>query len=390
MKTPYLWVKEKTESKLYYIDDISIKKETEGYWNNMGWVLPEKIEEKIELKLLYKKDGEIIEKTKTIALANHIESKASSAEQLLAAEKMRVPTLMDLMEVEFEDGIPVCAKLPSKEEREALALEVVAFLKKWGLWRDTSIFTNGYRYKFTEEISDEYKGFWNLKFEKNVDPDEYTTGSAWYGYPDEPHMVKRNYSNPEHIFDMTFEGHLYSLLNDHEYEVYAEDIGLEGWNYIFENTSLIEERLEEDYGATNLDEYYENIKAMSFAEYSEKDREECMYSGWDPLVFDTWQDYLDMGGDEGAGLRPLYELYDTYAQYLECEEAFENIDKESLKPVWDKMVMDAEEIYMNENRLISIPELSNHIWNEFQEIFEKHNLRFELGFPWSLSCYKDN
>lgn len=278
------------------------------------------------------------------------------------------------------------AKLSSKEI-EALVMEVILFLKKWGLWKDVSILANGNMYSYSECRSDYFMGQEQIIFKENVDPSEYTTGPVEYEHGDEKVIEHKDFSNPEHIFEMIYEGPLQLLFSQEEYEVDAKDIGIGGWDYIWDNTAISDEILIEEYGATTLEECLENMKCMSFAEYSQRDREECMYSGWDPLVFDTWEEYISMGGEEGTGLRPLYELYDTYADYVSEMENFEELSLASLAPAWEQMVNDAFEIMANSDRKIYLPELAVHIWNEFDEIINKYGLSYDFAFPWCLTCY---
>lgn len=297
--------------------------------------------------------------------------------EILRKVGIRIPTMKELW------GI---TKLLNKDV-ESLVMEVILFLKKWGLWKDVSILANGNMYSYSACKTDYYKGQEQIVFKENVDPSEYTTGPVQYEDGDERIIEWKNFSNPEQLFEMIYEGPLYMLFNYKEYEVEAKDIGLDGWDFIADNTSILSDFMAEEYGATTLEEYLENMKCMSFAEYSQRDREECMYSGWDPLVFDTWEEYLAMGGEEGTGLRPLYELYDTYSIYVEEMENFEELSLENLAPTWEQMVNDALEILANSNKKIYQPELAGHIWNEFAEIIDKYGLSFDFAFPWCLTCY---
>ncbi len=49
---------------------------------------------------------------------------------------------------------------------ETLAMEVIRFLQKWGLWEGTSIFTNGDRFEYTGDPQKDYKGICNVDYSK--------------------------------------------------------------------------------------------------------------------------------------------------------------------------------------------------------------------------------
>ena len=97
------------------------------------------------------------------------------------------------------------------KQLDTLAMEVIRFLQKWGLWEGTSIFTNGNRFTYTGNHQKNYKGICNVDFSKDIDPEEYLTGLIGSDDHEEGNK-KKCLANPEHIFDMTYEGPLQMLL----------------------------------------------------------------------------------------------------------------------------------------------------------------------------------
>ena len=277
----------------------------------------------------------------------------------------------------------------TKEAREILTIEVISFLKKWGMWRDTVILTNGNKYSYSENSSDYYMGISNVNYEEKIDPSEYTKGIlTTEDYDGEWTVEWKDFSNPEHIFEMIYEGPLYWLISNDEYEVRRNDIEPEAWDYIFANTTILNDYMFDEYGVYDLEDFFQTVKSMSLGEVSETDGEECICQGWDPLIFDTWEEYLEMGGEERGRLSPLDEFYDTYEDYLGNVEAFEIIGIDMVSKIWENMLYDAKKNILLQEDKLYLPEISGYILEEFSEIFEKHNLWFEPGFAWSLSCYR--
>ena len=57
------------------------------------------------------------------------------------------------------------------------------------------------------------------------------------------------------------------------------------------------------------------------------------------------------------------------------------------------MVSDAKTEYIRESAsdeegIISIPEIAGDVKAEFDRIFDRYGLWYDLGFSWSLTCYK--
>lgn len=98
-------------------------------------------------------------------------------------------------------------------ESERLAMDIVAFLKKWGMWQDVQIFTGGKCY------TDEW-GKLDISIEEH--PEQYLSGLCIYDSNGK--AIWEDFSNPERLLDMTFEGSFSLLLRHHEYEVKIKDV----------------------------------------------------------------------------------------------------------------------------------------------------------------------
>ncbi len=276
-------------------------------------------------------------------------------------------------------------KKQDQEKCDALAKEVILFLRKWGLWSGVSIYTNGNRYVYKKGAV--YKGIQDVEFIKNIDPEGYLEGIT--GYDEEGSCIWKSFSNPEHIFDMTYEGPLQLLLGEFEYEVRKKDISAEAWAYIFERAESVQEEfenfLEEKYGCTDEEGLLEQ-KVSDLTDNTE-------YSLWDPLEFDTWEEYKELTGGDTGNPVPVYENYDTYEEYKKALEEAENLKPEDVKDLWEKMVQEARKEYIsdcgwNDSELINIPELVSHLRAEMIELFEKYGLWYDFCFSWSLTCYR--
>lgn len=148
----------------------------------------------------------------------------------------------------------------SKQNFETLALEVIRFLQKWGMWSDVRIFVNGNMYKAVDKKENVYKGLPYVEFTENINPDNYTTGYVFCDY-DEEHYTADCFTNPEHIFDMTYEGPLYMLFNhDYEFSLEYQYLSREAWNSIFECTDILEDYLFDEYNISDADDLLEHIR----------------------------------------------------------------------------------------------------------------------------------
>ena len=276
---------------------------------------------------------------------------------------------------------------------EKMVIELIRFLQKWGLWQDVTILADGKAYfPGCNNKGDLYCGLPNIKITVCENPEDYTTGitdeTDCYG---NCHPVWKNFSNPEHILDMVYEGPLYMVLRHDTYEgVKKSDISPDAWDYIFAHTGILEDYMYEKYELASPEEFLAQILEDRF--------DNPDYTAWDPLVFDTWEEYQDFVNGEAyengeEKLTPAYQRYGTYEEYLADMEISESLSMEDVKPVWEQMVADAKtefirECALDETGIISIPEITGYLQSEFANIFNNYGLWYDFGFSWSLTCYR--
>lgn len=130
---------------------------------------------------------------------------------------------------------------------EELILELIAFLQKWGLWRDVIILSQGKMYSHTSDKNLKYKDFSNVEFNEGKKHEDYTSGLTGSGF--------ESFANPEYLLDMVYEGPLCTLLRYGEFETRVGDISKEGWDYIFAHPDIIEEYIFNKYDEEDFEEY---------------------------------------------------------------------------------------------------------------------------------------
>ncbi|MCR5214822.1 MAG: hypothetical protein K6E10_10445 [Eubacterium sp.] len=274
------------------------------------------------------------------------------------------------------------------EKMEELVMELIRFLQKWGLWKDTTILVKGNRYAYVDDANKVYVGLPCVEFEENIKPEDYTKGITEERDCD-GNPIWKSFSNPEHILDMVYEGPLYMLLSYDTYETKKSEISKEAWKEIFEHTDIFENYLYEKYECIDASDLLENIMEDKF--------DNPDYSLWDPLVFDTWEEYQKFVNGEAyesgeEKLTPAYQRYGTYEEYLSDMETTISLGIEDIRPIWEEMVKDAETEFIRECQedadVISIPEIEGYIKSQFIEIFDRFGLWYDFGFSWSLTCYK--
>ncbi|MCR4789079.1 MAG: hypothetical protein K5888_10865 [Lachnospiraceae bacterium] len=255
---------------------------------------------------------------------------------------------------------------------EALATELILFLKKWGMWKDICIYTDKMRY--SDDRTAVYKGITGVMFEENIDPEDHMKDHKG-----------RSYANPEHIFDMTYEGPLYMLLTYGEYEPDIQEISEEGWKYIQENTDIITDIIRENHDVSSPEELAEKMWDEVF------DNPKLSY--WDPLEFDTWDDYKELYF-EGAENTEAWKCFDTYEEYRAARDAgaenYYSAYPEKVNSRWEEMVKEARQIiteYGFPNSTL-LTELKSQIYSGFSDIFEKYGLWYEFCTGWSQTCYR--
>ena len=267
----------------------------------------------------------------------------------------------------------------TNKNHENFALDVIRFLQKWGLWRDVCIYTGGKAYRYDDDSSSSYKTIPNVKYEEGVDPEDYMKGLTPSDCED--YCSWESLANPEHIFDMTYEGPLHMLLSYDEYEPVRDEISDGGWSFIWEHTDLIEEYIVDNYDVSSPDELARQMWYNIF------DNPELNY--WDPMNFDTWEEYVELEYSDYEGDNAISLHFDTYEEYCAARDlgmdGYISAHWTEVQTVWDKMVEEAKtNITQNDGH---IP-INGHIYEEFSRLFDNYGLWFEFCFKWSLTCYK--
>lgn len=281
---------------------------------------------------------------------------------------------------------------------EELVCDVIRFLQKWGLWQDVSILVNGKRYfdDMAAPIDTVFPNLEHVRVEMCEDVEEYTRGLTGYRDCEGDWKTKWiSFANPQHIFDMVYEGPLSVLLYQREYETKRSAVSDEAWEEIFRKTDLLDRYLQENCEVCSPEELLAlmtsgeitDLKDMTVLEEIITMGEVCASKtcAWDPLVFDTWEEYREVMGWEDSGSLPRYQSFDTYEEYQKF------LDKEwtteDVMPVWEKFLDKVKTEVRTEKELLYCPEMTGRIISEFDRIFERYGLWYDLGFSWSLSCY---
>lgn len=254
-----------------------------------------------------------------------------------------------------------------KHNMESVAHDIIAFLKKWGLWNSVQIFSGGKCYSFDETGS--------LKIREELHPEGYTRGICHNDICGQCEW--RDYSNPERLLDMTFEGSLSLLLRHGEYEVNLEDVSVQGREFLLEDYRV-------DTVEVDTDEYMSR-------EYIWIDPDEVVsYEDWENIT-----EYCEGTFDvtEEDIIRPMYKSDKNELSNLEFSSREEYEDfisklyaaKES--KVREYLEDNLDDDYYYSDIFFDDGYIANHLINEFIKIFESHGLWYELGFSWTLTTY---
>lgn len=245
-------------------------------------------------------------------------------------------------------------------DSEKLAMDIVEFLKKWGMWQDVQIFTGGKCYKDNDG---------ELEIRNEAHPEKFLTGFAGSGCDGE--IIYKEYSNPERLLDMTFEGPFYSLLQYGEYNVDLKNVSKEvkkmlvheADSYQFEIICLVDEFMEGN-------------------------------EFWDPVEYDSYEEWLELND------------YDDMSDLILSADDIKNIpsdftSRNEYEDFWIKVIAAYEQKgwdYFEKNIYEQMNEEYSHFYGggkivgcileEFDDLLKKYSLRYEPGFSWSLTTYR--
>jgi len=250
-----------------------------------------------------------------------------------------------------------------KKDAEKLALEIVAFLRKWGMWEDVQIFTGGKCY------ADNHG---ELIIRKEEHPEKYTEGFG--GRDCNGNSVWEDYSNPQRLLDMTFEGALSLLLRHHEYEVKIADVSEEVKHLIItekhedlvDDTDILVDYLDGkyDWDPAEFDSYEEWLELNQYCDMDlcHADSQVAKVYGTDFTSREEYEDFLLRSASERD-----YRIFD-YMDDIEEETQFTtSFERETF---YDK------------------GSIANRVLNEFGSLLEKYGLWYDLGYSWSLTTYR--
>lgn len=250
-------------------------------------------------------------------------------------------------------------------DSEKLAMDIVKFLKKWGMWQDVQIFTGGKCYK--DENGE-------LEMRNEVHPETYLTGSIGIGCDGE--IMWKEYSNPERLLDMTFEGPFYRLLQYGEYNVNLKNVSEEvkkmlvheDDGYQFEIICLVDEFMGD--------------------EFMEADE------SWDPVEYDSYEEWLELNNyDDMSDLflnaGDIKNIPSDFTSRKEYENFLIKVSAAYEKKAWDYFEKNIyEQMNEEDSSFYGGGKIVGYIHEEFNDLLEKYGLRYEPGFSWSLTTYR--
>lgn len=247
-------------------------------------------------------------------------------------------------------------------EIEEMVVEMIRFLKKWGLWQNTMILACGNSYTDSGNEGDEFLGLTHVVKQENVDPDEYIDLME---YPDE--------ELSQHIFDMTFENGLSDIFRDGTLTLNSEDIENEAWDHILKDISFAKKYIEENF--SDVREFLQDV-----LEVQKTGRK---YTMWDPLEYESFEEYKQMNDDDGEGI-PVYTLFDNYEEYRGFLQG--NISSLEGSPELLSMVSDYLKNDLKQSgKDIEFEKAPAGLMKEFNEIFSKHGLYYEPVYNWMIT-----
>ena len=270
------------------------------------------------------------------------------------------------------------------ELSEKLAKDIITFCKEWGMWEMVQIFTGGKCY--TDFPIEDKENF--VEMEPGVyvrtesEPDRYLTGVTVPSNPCANEIEYSCYANPEHLLDMTYEGPLYMLIHNLEYEVDLKKLSVTAREYICSHDERILDAIEDECMGRAAD-YMED------------------HSGWDPAEFDSYEAYLELEDPPEFNAEIFKhepEEFSSREEYQEFLLKVENSKEASLEEYFRDEVLSEyvygiqlevyEHFVAGRDGYYDCGTIADHVLHEFGKIFERYGLLYEPGFSWSLTTYR--
>ncbi|MGN0482005.1 MAG: hypothetical protein ACI4HI_00475 [Lachnospiraceae bacterium] len=272
---------------------------------------------------------------------------------------------------------------------ENLAHDVIHFCQEWGMWDGISIYTGGKRYSYSKQRQ-KVLGLEHVKVRCCTDKQIDRATSYYSGEDCNGNLIYKSYANPEHLFEMNYDGVLYDLLVYGEYEVELADLSDRAIKKMMQSSIY-----NFCYGLQTSSGGYFDLEEEMYT-YVEDFMERR--AGWDPMEFDSYEDYVALTGDDWEYKEWQEEYLDDqertieefstqeeYLDYLErtIREREEEVEK-SRDWYWDFR----GEIRENHFYLTEFSDVVSDIKAEFRQIFERYGLWYEIGCSWGLTAYR--
>ena len=245
-------------------------------------------------------------------------------------------------------------KVLTDEQKEALAMEVISFCKKWGMWHRVQIFTGGKCYFDSQDTENN-----DVKIIEENDivkymPDVYSEEF----FKDE---------NPENIFHMTFEGPLCDFFSDDYIAVVQKnELSLEAIKIIKES-----------------DYYFEGIRMEIHEEIGEYCKD---FYDYDPMEFDSYEEYLEAADNvpeivDKTFFREMeFASKEDYQYFLDTEMC--SLEQRLYDAYFQREFIEYTGTYEIGGTVYG------RIYDELEEIFHRYGLKMSAGYDTgSLTTY---
>lgn len=245
-------------------------------------------------------------------------------------------------------------------DSEKLANDIVTFLRKWGMWQDVQIFTGGKCYTDNDG---------ELVIRDEEHPEKYLVGPTERDC--NGNVIWKEFSNPERLLDMTFEGPLSFLLCHHEYEINTRDVSDEVRGILLPETSEVSDE---------VTDYVDNFLDGKI--------------GWDPAEYDSYEEWLELNEfddmedisltSDDIRINPL-----EISSREEYEDFLDKCEMTRFLKIWEYFEDYVCESHEGDDVMFfDDGKIASQVLNEFDELLAKYGLWYELGFAWSLTAYR--
>ena len=256
-----------------------------------------------------------------------------------------------------EDKMERKEQIPTKETIEKLTRDMIAFLRKWGLWEGVTIFADGEKLRLSAESD-------GVEATECADQTDFIYGIC---------KEDAEHGSRPHFFFMTFDGPLYRLLNEQTYSVPRESVAPEAWEEVYMHSDELDGYIVDRCGVVNEDDFLAKVACGAFAGTDAAPL-------WDPAEFDTWEDYVSLTGKAAIAPKP-YRTARTDSELVDGV-----LDFEGVRAIWDKMIGEAKKSVRESPFDLDSAELAEYLYSSFNELFENAGLSYDFITDRSLGC----